>query len=604
MTQTSPYEGLPSQNFWRSGVADPLRRSNKVENVWTPKFEIRSSDRIITVGSCFAQHIGAQLDKLGFHRLQYGLSPRHATSEMIRSFSYPIGNIYTPGMLLQWLEAATDSCPYTHSAHADFVEHDGRWYDLYRPSIPEGGFLSLNDAVDERQQTIRQIRDSLGDVDLVIFTLGLTEGWEDKRGFRLASAPILGRPNYDPRLHHFVNYDFETLKSDLFKCIQIFRRFNSNTKFVLTVSPVPLTATFEQRHVLLSSMFSKSLLRVVAEDFYKSDPHVDYFPSYELINLQSYNDHYFDNNLRTVKNDGVRFVMNHFLEGINEQVLDVKCGSFDHVTRSLENSERIKSNLIMEAASVFCDEGLIDQPFPQIESNFWRGRLFLFGDSHIGKFSGALNAIGIPHNAFSPFGGDEWFKEEFEFIDGRLTKALDRNVEASWELLLKELSAAPQARRFLLTNLGFQTHLAAIALTKSLDLSQLTIQGSLDQLFSRVAAKRLEVLSLLEKFNVKILYVSDPPVRHCYSDFSRYEPYAVAWESAAFRYAVSRGWTPINLAERFGDKLPEIYQRKNTRLILGGSPIPEFIHANRRFYKTALFRCILPLCSHEPEDED
>ena len=75
MTQTSPYEGLPSRNFWRSGVAEPLRRSNKVENVWTPKFEIKSSDRIITVGSCFAQHIGAQLDKLGFHRLQYGLSP-------------------------------------------------------------------------------------------------------------------------------------------------------------------------------------------------------------------------------------------------------------------------------------------------------------------------------------------------------------------------------------------------------------------------------------------------------------------------------------------------------------------------------------------------
>jgi hypothetical protein len=84
------------------------------------------------------------------------------------------------------------------------------------------------------------------------------------------------------------------------------------------VSPVPLKATYEDRHVLVSNTYSKAALRVVAEEIAATEPDVTYFPSYEIVT--SAGDAFFCPDRRTVTEAGVRHVMavfrRHYLSDV------------------------------------------------------------------------------------------------------------------------------------------------------------------------------------------------------------------------------------------------------------------------------------------------
>jgi hypothetical protein len=75
---------------------------------------------------------------------------------------------------------------------------------------------------------------------------------------------------------------------------------------------VPLIATYENRHVLVSTTYSKSALRVVADAVSRNISGVDYFPSYEIIAGPQSRGRFFANDLRTVTPEGVEAVMDVF----------------------------------------------------------------------------------------------------------------------------------------------------------------------------------------------------------------------------------------------------------------------------------------------------
>ena len=83
---------------------------------------------------------------------------------------------------------------------------------------------------------------------------------------------------------------------------------------MLTVSPVPLTATASGQHVLTATMHSKSLLRAVASTLVQGQTRVDYFPSYEIITHPAYRGRFYAPNLRSVRPEGVDHVMTSFFQ--------------------------------------------------------------------------------------------------------------------------------------------------------------------------------------------------------------------------------------------------------------------------------------------------
>jgi hypothetical protein len=111
---------------------------------------------------------------------------------------------------------------------------------------------------------------------------------------------------------------------------------NPNCHVIITVSPVPLIATYEARHVLVSNSFSKAALRVAADEAERAFEHVSYFPSYEIITSPASEGRYYADDLRQVTELGIGHVMRvfsrHFIRKEEEDPfarLDVKDGEVE-----------------------------------------------------------------------------------------------------------------------------------------------------------------------------------------------------------------------------------------------------------------------------------
>jgi hypothetical protein len=152
---------------------------------------------------------------------------------------------------------------------------------------------------------------------MFVFTLGLTESWwqkgegEGDLAHEYAMCPGTVAGTFDAEQHLFVNKDYETVRA-----IRVMRSVKPGLKFLLTVSPVPLTATNSGNHVLLATMQSKSILRSVASAVADSRKGVDYFPSHEIINSAPFRGTFFEQNMRSVNQHGVDHVMRTFFNGL------------------------------------------------------------------------------------------------------------------------------------------------------------------------------------------------------------------------------------------------------------------------------------------------
>ena len=160
--------------------------------------------------------------------------------------------------------------------------------------------------------------------DWMVFTLGLTEAWRSKRdGAVFPLAPGVAGGAYDPARYEFVNFSASQIFDDLDLLYQKMRGLNPHIKLLLTVSPVSLVATYEKRHVLQSTVYSKAALRVAADEMERKHDDVIYFPSYEIITSPSSEGRYYQDDFRDVTRIGVNHVMRvfkrHFIDG-NETV--------------------------------------------------------------------------------------------------------------------------------------------------------------------------------------------------------------------------------------------------------------------------------------------
>ena len=308
-----PYADLPDRNFWKSAVAEvhPL----ELRGLYTKRFDIAQTDRVACAGSCFAQHIGRQMKRRGFNYLDTETPPESLAEERRLAFGYGMysarfGNIYTARQLLQLYREAFEDYRPAVRAWAD----NGRVYDPFRPSIEPNGFASEREMRTLRDgQHLPAVRRMFQKADVFVFTLGLTEAWMDREDgavYPVCPGTVAGQ--FDPDRHVFKNFRFGEILADMTTLIEVLKVLNSGLKILLTVSPVPLTATATDRHVLAATTYSKSVLRAVAGELYETWEHVDYFPSYEIVTAPSNRGMFFKPNMREVAPAGVDYVMSHF----------------------------------------------------------------------------------------------------------------------------------------------------------------------------------------------------------------------------------------------------------------------------------------------------
>lgn len=256
---------------------------NRVEPVARPEFKVPfrldPGEAIFTVGSCFARNVETELLKRGFRIPMRELFKRPEFQKVELSV---INNFGTPSIYNEFAWALGER-PFVPEQHILPVM-DGKFADVHlTPTMrPDSWEVALHRrlAITEATRTVTQCR-------VVIMTLGLVELWFDAAtGYYLNSAP---RPSFLKQ--HPERFELHVLSFDeAYRFLEdalllIKRHGRPDLQVLLTVSPVPMSLTHRDEDVVVANMYSKSMLRTVAETIVARHDFVTYFPSYESVVL-------------------------------------------------------------------------------------------------------------------------------------------------------------------------------------------------------------------------------------------------------------------------------------------------------------------------------
>jgi hypothetical protein len=225
---------------------------------WEPESRfIAPTSRITTFGSCFAQHINAHLKAIGFDTAR-----ERDGGVYISLMGEGLVNVHAILQQFEW-------------AFEDVVPPVDLWH----------GFRAEAFGYDEsiRQRT----RDVFLTTDVFILTFGVSEVWYDTvtGGTFWRAVPM---QHYDPARHRFRVLSFAETTAALNRILDLIRTHVPRARVILTVSPVPLVATFRPVSCLTANAVSKSLLRAALDEVLRAparaaDAGLHYFPSYEAV---------------------------------------------------------------------------------------------------------------------------------------------------------------------------------------------------------------------------------------------------------------------------------------------------------------------------------
>ena len=203
---------------------------------------------VVTIGSCFAAELRYFLSRFGVSSGSFWVPSGLNNSFAILDF-------------LQW-------CVYGK-------ESDG----AYRYDRAEDGDIEEWKPVQAQKDYLQHIASA----DLFVFTLGLSEVWRHKETLEVFWR---GVPDsiFDNNLHTFEVSSVAENKDNLHGIVECIRFANKKAPIVLTLSPVPLKATFREISCMTADAVSKSILRVAINELMAEKiDNVYYFPSYEIV---------------------------------------------------------------------------------------------------------------------------------------------------------------------------------------------------------------------------------------------------------------------------------------------------------------------------------
>lgn len=270
----------------------------------TPRFKLSPGARIFTIGSCFARSIEEKLEAFHVPTRQFIAPPSERPLRL-----NGILNEYNPGTMCQRIEYAqraanfgSDGIEQTKTGYVDLL--------LTAYSAP-----TTMQRLMERRAQIDQLYATLTSCEATIVTLGLVESWYD-----LDCNLYLNRMPSPLRQRSGSRYELRILDvDDVYALVQRLTRAlvaMGVSKIIMTVSPVPLEATFSTMDCVTANYFSKSVLMVCAQRLSREYREVQYFPSFEIATsggLETYTD-----DARHVKEDIVdqitAYMIDHFVE--------------------------------------------------------------------------------------------------------------------------------------------------------------------------------------------------------------------------------------------------------------------------------------------------
>lgn len=294
-TALSIMRGNPVRG-WTSGkpgqmAKDRLTTGSFLSVDHRPKFQIEPAWPIFTMGSCFARGVENVLISRGLPLLLngHGVPAEHFETwneETGRGGGAPRGelsrgalNKYSVRSMAHELKRLLMNESYPDEGLIELAPD--QWFDPHASGLrllDKETALANRKRLTEATAQIKQAR-------ICFFTLGLTETWLDyETGLAMNTHPGPVWLSRMPERFRFVDYGYEATLNDMLSILTMIRQHcHPEMRFIVTVSPVPLGATFKDADVIVANSASKSVLRAVAEELYRRFDFVDYFPSYEMV---------------------------------------------------------------------------------------------------------------------------------------------------------------------------------------------------------------------------------------------------------------------------------------------------------------------------------
>lgn len=254
--------------------------------------QLNLQDKVLTIGSCFAEVIGGKLQQSKANVLVN-----------------PFGTIFNPVSVCLLLQAAAGK-PYHFEEH--LVEHNGIWYayDLHSSlSSP-----SKDDLLRQIEEKLAHTRRQLMEASLLIITLGTSVAYRlHSNGNVVANCHKMPARNFERML-----LGLPDMQEPFEKTLALLNKANPALQVVLTVSPV--------RHVketLTLNSVSKASLRVLCHQLTEKYANCHYFPAFEIMvdDLRDYR-FYKEDMLHptTVAEDYIwqRFVAAYYTQGFRD----------------------------------------------------------------------------------------------------------------------------------------------------------------------------------------------------------------------------------------------------------------------------------------------
>ncbi len=215
-------------------------------------FSINYKSEILSLGSCFAQHMGDRLSRLRFSIC-----------------NNPFGMVYNPASLAGSLDSLLAKREFTHQ---ELFQANGLWHSFSHHS----SFSDMNaeKCLSRINFTMEEAIRKLESADLLILTLGTAWVYEDaETGSVVNNCHKLPAARF--RRHRLSVHEVVATLSDR---IELLEAQNPDLKVVLTVSPI--------RHWKdgpVENQLSKSTLLLATSQLVGQFDQVEYFPSYEIV---------------------------------------------------------------------------------------------------------------------------------------------------------------------------------------------------------------------------------------------------------------------------------------------------------------------------------
>ncbi|NIJ51895.1 GSCFA domain-containing protein [Dyadobacter arcticus] len=276
-------------------------------NIKPSDWKISHHSKVLTIGSCFAEVLGAQLS-------HYKLNVQNN----------PFGTVFNPLAISKILDSAIEdrkpnSDLFVESSDQIWLHHD------FHSSQWGTNRAALESKLTEQLMSVKVF---LKEANVMVITLGTAYAYRHKKTNQIiGNCHKLAADQFVKELLHP-----DQISIALEQILQKLQAFRRELRIILTVSPVRHT-----KDTLALNQVSKSTLRLVCHRLSEKYKHNDYFPSYEILLDELRDYRFYKEDLIHPSKTAEDYIFNKFAETyLSPEAIDFM-KEWDHIIHAMEH---------------------------------------------------------------------------------------------------------------------------------------------------------------------------------------------------------------------------------------------------------------------------